>query len=139
MSFAWDSTANVAGFAGHAFSTSLAPGQGQHGSMSPHETRNVLFVSGPAFRESATVAPPPATSTSLPRSSTCSACPAQTQCTGRILEEALRHGPETVPWHTTTHKAETHTPAGAFRQEISISRVNTTLYVNHGTARIHHC
>ncbi len=139
MSFRWESTANGAGFAGHAFSTSLAPGQGQHGSMSPHETRNVLFASGPAFRESATVATPTGNVDIAPTVLHLLGLHGADAMHGRILEETLRHGPETVPWHTTTHKAETHTPAGAFRQEISISRVNTTLYVNHGTARIHHC
>ena len=58
MSFRWDSTPNDAGLAGHAPSTSLAPGLGQHGSMSPHETRNVLFARGPAFKQSAAVASP---------------------------------------------------------------------------------
>ena len=58
MSFRWDSAPNDAGFAGHAYSTSLAPGLGQHGSMSPHETRNVLFARGPAFKQSATVTDP---------------------------------------------------------------------------------
>ena len=58
MSFRWDSSANSAGFAGHAFSTSLAPGQGQHGSMSPHETRNVMFARGPGFKHSSRVSSP---------------------------------------------------------------------------------
>ena len=77
MSFAWNSQVNASGYAGHAYSTSLGPGQGQHGSMSPHETRNVMFARGPSFRQSTIVdALPPATPTSLPSSCDCWACPA---------------------------------------------------------------
>ncbi len=139
MSFRWDSTANSAGFPGHAFSTSLAPGQGQHGSMSPHETRNVLFASGPAFREAATVTTPTGNADAAPTVLHLLGLPGADGMHGRVLREILRGGPDTVEWRTETHEAETRTPDGAYRQEISISHVNTALYVNHGTARIHHC
>ena len=82
MSFHWNSTANGAGFPGHAYSTSLGPGRGQHGSMSPHETRNVLFASGPDFKSSATIDSPTGNvDIAPPPSSTSSACPAARQCT----------------------------------------------------------
>ena len=47
MSFNWDSEPNGARYPGHAYSTSGAPGVGQHGSMSKHELNNVLFARGP--------------------------------------------------------------------------------------------
>ena len=46
MSFHWDSVPNVAGLRGHAWSTSLGPGQGQHGSMSPPRNPERLLRQG---------------------------------------------------------------------------------------------
>ncbi len=139
MSFRWDSAANGAGFPGHAYSTSLAPGQGQHGSMSPHETRNVLFASGPAFRESAGITTPTGNVDIAPTVLHLLGLPGGNAMHGRVLHETLREGSETVTWNTATHEAETPTPAGRYHQEISLSRVSATLYVNQGTARIQPC
>ena len=139
MSFAWDSSANSAGYTGHAYSTSLAPGQGQHGSMSPHETRNVLLASGPAFKQSARITTPTGNVDIAPTVLHLLGLPGADSMQGRILHETLRNGPETVPWNTITHEAKAETPNGICHQEISISHVGGALYVNRGTARANRC
>ena len=139
MSFRWDSSSNSAGFLGHAFSTSLSPGQGQHGSMSPHETRNVFFATGPGFRTAATVATPTGNVDITPTVLHLLGLPGGETMHGRILRETLGEGPDTVDWDTAVHDADHPTPVGRYHQQISVSRVNTTSYVNHGTARLQPC
>ena len=133
MSFRWDSTANAAGFAGHAYSTNLGPGQGQHGSMSRHETRNIFFARGPAFKQSAAVANPTGNVDLAPTVLRLLDLPGGEAMHGRILHEALQGGPDTVEWQTTTHEAERNTPNGRYQQAITVSRVGATLYVDEGS------
>ena len=132
MSFRWDSAANSAGFPGHAYSTGLAPGRGQHGSMSPHETRNVLFASGPAFRESITLDTPTGNADIAPTVLHLLGLPGAGGMQGRVLDEALRGGPDTVGWHTETHEAERSTPGGRYRQAVTVSRVGAAVYLEMG-------
>ena len=136
MSFRWDSTPSVTGFPGHAFSTSLGPGRGQHGSMSPHETRNVLFARGPAFRQSATLTTPTGNVDLAPTILHLLDLPGGETMHGRVLYEALRGGPETVDWHTDTHRAHRDTPIGRYSQAITVSKVGNTLYVDQGSATL---
>ena len=128
MSFRWDSTPNDAGLAGHAPSTSLAPGLGQHGSMSPHETRNVLFAKGPAFKQSAAVASPTGNVDLAPTILHLLGLPGGEAMHGRILHEALLGGPDSVAWQTTKHEAG----RGRYRQRITVSEVDGTAYLEQG-------
>ena len=132
MSFHWNSTANGAGFPGHAYSTSLGPGRGQHGSMSPHETRNVLFASGPAFKHSATIDSPTGNVDIAPTVLHLLGLPGGETMHGRILTETLREGPTVAAWPTETHEAERPTPTGRYRQAITVSRVGKTTYLGMG-------
>ena len=50
MSFRWDPRTNAAGYPGFAYSTSGAPGLGQHGAMTRHEMRNTMIARGPALQ-----------------------------------------------------------------------------------------
>ena len=133
MSFRWDSTANTAGFAGHAYSTNLGPGRGQHGSMSRHETRNIFFARGPDFKQSVTITTPTGNVDLAPTILRLLDLPGGEAMHGRILNETLQGGPDTVEWQTTTHEAERNTPNGRYRQAITVSRVGATLYVDEGS------
>ncbi len=133
MSFRWDSTPNTAGFAGHAYSTNLGPGRGQHGSMSPHETRNVFFARGPDFKQSTTVATPTGNIDLAATILHLLALPGGETMHGRVLHETLQGGPGAVEWRTETHEAERSTPSGRYRQAITVSRVEATLYVDEGS------
>ena len=133
MSFRWDSTVNPAGFAGHAYSTGLGPGRGQHGSMSRHETRNVLFAKGPDFKQSAAIGTPTGNVDLAPTILRLLSLPGGEAMHGRVLRETLRGGPDAVDWQTTTHEAERDTPQGHYRQAITVSRVGKTVYVDEGS------
>ena len=133
MSFRWDSTINHAGFAGHAYSTNLAPGLGQHGSMSRHETRNVLFARGPDFKQSATITTPTGNVDLAPTILRLLSLLGGEAMHGRVLRETLRGGPDAVDWQTATHKADRSTPAGRYRQTATVSQVNTTVYLDEGS------
>ncbi len=139
MSFRWDSRVNRAGYAGHAYSTSLGPGQGQHGSMSPHETRNVLFANGPDFKRSTATDTPTGNVDLAPTILHILGLPGGETMHGRVLSELLGGDSEVVEWETTIHQAACPTPAGQYSQEISVSRAGGTLYVNHGTGGLQLC
>lgn len=136
MSFSWDSTPSATGYAGHAFSTSLGPGRGQHGSMSTHETRNVFFARGPAFRQSATVTAPTGNVDLAPTILHLLSLPGGETMHGRVLHETLRGGPDAVDWRAEKHEAERSTPNGRYRQAITVSRVGETVYVDEGSASL---
>ncbi len=136
MSFRWDSTPSATGYPGHAHSTSLGPGRGQHGSISPHETRNIFFARGPRFRKSATVAGPTGNVDLAPTILHLLGLPGADAMQGRILHETLSDGPDSVDWHTTTHEAERTTTDGLYRQSITLSHAAGTLYVNQGYATL---
>ena len=128
MSFRWDSTPNDAGFHGHAYSTSLGPGLGQHGSMSPHETRNVLFARGPAFKQSATVTNPTGNVDLAPTILHLLGLSGGETMHGRVLHEALEGGPDTTDFETTYYESS----HGSYRQTITVLRTGKTAYVNEG-------
>lgn len=133
MSFRWDSTANSAGFAGHAYSTNLTQGQGQHGSMSRHETRNVMFANGPAFKQAATIASPTGNVDLAATILHLLGLPSGGAMQGRVLEEVLAGGPEDVAWQTTQHEAGRTTAATQYSQTISVSHVGNAMYVDEGS------
>ena len=139
MSFRWNSEVNGDGFAGHVYATSLAPGKGQHGSMSLHETHNVLFASGPDFKKCTTIDSPTGNVDMAPTVLHLLGLPVAEAMHGRVLREALLGGPEAVDWNTAVHSTECRTPNGRYRQKISVSRVNETHYVNHGTGELQFC
>ena len=131
MSFSWTSAVNVNGYAGHAYSTSLGPGRGQHGSMSPHETRSVMFARGPAFRQSAVIESPTGNVDIAPTILRLLGLPGGESMAGRVLTETLADGPGDVHWLTETHEAAR---AGRFRQQVQVSRVGSAVYLDQGAA-----
>ena len=134
MSFRWDSEVNAAGYAGHAYSTSLGPGQGQHGSMSRHETHNVLFARGPSFKQALTIDNPTGNIDLAPTISNILGLSGGEGMDGRVLYEALRDGPEpaSVQWRTDTHEAQRIVEGGVYRQHVKVSSVGHTTYVDEG-------
>ena len=132
MSFRWDSRPNSAGYRGHVYSTYPAPGQGQHGSMSRHEMRNVLFASGPDFKAGLTLASPVGVVDIAPTVLRLLDVPQPVPMDGRVLEEAMVGGPDAVDWQTKVHRAERAVPGGLYRQEITLSTADGATYVDEG-------
>jgi arylsulfatase A-like enzyme len=135
MSFRWDSTVNDAGYPGRAYSSGAAPGQGQHGSMSKHELRNVLLAWGPSFKQSVTQEVPSGNVDLAPTVLRLLGLPTEPAMQGRVLEEALATGPDpaTVQWSRELRSAERKLENGVYRQQIALSRVGETTYVDQGS------
>lgn len=138
MSFNWDSEPNGAGYSGHVYSTSGAPGVGQHGSMSKQELNNVLFARGPSFKTDLKITIPSGNTDLAPTVLSILGISSSEHLDGRVLREALILGPEpsTINWSQELFQAERSLADKLYRQEISISRVGDTTYVDQGCAFI---
>ena len=134
MSFRWESTANEAGYHGMAYSTDGKPGTGQHGSMSRHEMHNILFASGPSFRSGLKLETPSGNLDLTPTILKVLSISGHEGMHGRVLEEALVGGPDAadVEWSTELHSAEHNLGEQVYSQQIKISTVGTTSYVDEG-------
>ena len=135
MSFRWDSRPNPAGYAGYAYSAGGAPTLGQHGSMSRHEMRNVLFARGSSFKSGVRLESPTGNIDLAPTILHLLDIAAGDAMDGRVLHEALTDG-DAVDWQTTTHRAERSLPDGVYRQSITVSQVGETAYVDEGQAEL---
>ena len=138
MSFKWDSRANDAGFPGHVYSSHGAAGRGQHGSMSPHETRNVLFARGPSFKSGVALSTPSGNVDVAPTVLRILGVESGEKMDGRALEEALaaKPGHAGPDWSRETHEAETSVLHHRYRQEITLVRVGETAYLESGRAEL---
>jgi predicted AlkP superfamily pyrophosphatase or phosphodiesterase len=138
MSFRWNSQPNNAGYCGYTYSTGGASGLGQHGSMSQHELRNILFAWGPSFKQGVTVDNPSGNIDLAPTILRTLGISTEACMDGRVLEEALAGGPEAreVEWSIELHNAERKVGGKVYRQQITVSRVGNTTYVNEGNSTL---
>ena len=134
MSFAWDSKPNGRGYDGHSFNSLAAPGLGIHGSMSSHEMRCVMMARGPSFKRGLAIDTPTGNVDLAPTILKVLGLHRGDSMDGRVLEEALADGPhpDSIPRTTEVHTAERTTARGMYRQQISVSRVGSTHYVDQG-------
>ena len=133
MSFAWGSETNDAGYDGFVYSGGGAPGLGQHGSMSKHEMNNVLLARGPSFRQQTRVTSPTGNVDIAPTVLNLLGLPAPDDMDGRAIVEALDEGPGSVEWGKETHTSEVRVESGLYRQEVTLSSVGGTTYVDSGS------
>ena len=98
--------------------------------MSRHELLNVGLARGPSFRNGKAITPPTGNCDVAPTVLHLLGIPIQPGAMdGRILAEALAGADGNLsPAAVTTHGAE----SGAYRQEIQISSVGDTRYVDWG-------
>ena len=136
MSFAWDSEPNEVGIAGRVYSSGGSPGLGTHGSMSRQEMRCVLVATGPSFRRGASLDTPSGNVDLAPTILRVLGIPSPDPMDGRVLAEALADGPDSdsVIRATEVCNAERALETGVYRQQITISRIGTTAYVDEGMA-----
>ena len=136
LSFRWESRANSAGFAGHVYASTGAARLGQHGSMSPHETRNVFFARGPSFKTGATLSTPSGNVDITPTVLRILGIDICEGMDGRVLEEALVDGSASAEpeWSTEVHEAERAVLSHLYRQELTLVRVGESSYLESGRA-----
>ena len=129
MSFPWLSTDNSAGYAGHAPATGGAVGQGQHGSLSQHELRNTGLAGGPSVKRETVIETPTGNIDLAPTILHFLGLEAEAAAMdGRVLFEALEGGSPAPAPNRQKHEAE----RPGFRQELQISAVGMTKYVDWG-------
>lgn len=135
MSFTWNSDLNEAGVPGHFYSAGKGKGKGDHGSMSKHEMRNTLIASGPSFKSGVRANIPTGNVDLAPTTLRILGLPGGDSMDGRVLEEALADGPDPGSVNSTTevYEAEREIDNGGYRQQITISKVGKTTYVDQGT------
>lgn len=133
MSFGWDSRPNDAGYNGFVYSGGGRPGQGQHGSMSRHEMNNTLLARGPSFRQSARIQSPTGNVDLAPTVLRLLGLAVPDHMEGRVLEEALSGGNDSVEWSSTTHRAERSTSSGRYCQTVRVSAAGSTSYIDEGS------
>jgi arylsulfatase A-like enzyme len=138
MSFRWNSHPNSAGYCGYVYSTGGTAGQGQHGSMSKHELRNILFACGPSFKRGVRLDNPSGNIDLAPTILRILGISTEARMDGRALEEALAGGPnpEDVEWSTELHNAERRVGGKVYRQQIKVSRIGDTTYVDEGNSTL---
>jgi len=134
VSFRWDSEANKAGYLGTAYAAYGEPGTGQHGSMSQHEMNNILFAGGPSFKSNLKLETPSGNLDLPPTILSILGLSGGSDMHGRVLEEALANGPEAheLAWSTESHQAEADLGGEVYRQQILISTLGSTSYVDGG-------
>jgi arylsulfatase A-like enzyme len=134
MSFRWDSAENEAGYPGTVYSTYGEPGAGQHGSMSRHEMNNILFAGGPSFRSRLMSEIPSGNLDLAPTILRILGISEGVEMRGRVLEEALDGGAggDDIDWTSDVHYAEFSVGTEIYRQQIKVSTVGVTSYVDEG-------
>ena len=138
MSFRWRPDANEARYAGTVSSTGGRPGQGQHGSMSRSEMHNILFARGPGFKKCLKVDTPSGNIDLTPTVLKLLGLPIAAGMDGRPLDEALAGGPDPadVAWSLDFHSTDCPVGDKVYRQQIRLSRVGDTVYVDEGTSSL---
>ena len=129
MSFPWQDADNPAGYPGSAHATGGAVGQGQHGSLSQHELRNIGLAGGPSFKRNTIIDTPTGNIDLAPTILHILGLDAEASTMdGRVLSEALEGGPTGPTPDRQVHRAE----RPGFCQELQVSTMGSTRYVDWG-------
>ncbi len=104
--------------------------------MSRSELRNVLFAWGPSFKQGVKLDTPSGNIDLAPTILRILGISGDNGMDGRVLEEALTNGPDPaeVDWSTELHNTERRLSEKVYRQQIKISRVGNTTYVDEGNS-----
>ncbi|HSE95411.1 MAG TPA: alkaline phosphatase family protein, partial [Methylomirabilota bacterium] len=130
MSLRWDPDPGANGFAGRSDATGGGPGQGTHGSGSPHDIRSVLIAAGPSFRRGIASDLPSGNVDLTPTILALLGLATDVPFDGRVLAEAFRDGASSRPPRSSVeHMVERRTRNGRLVQRLSLERVGGTTYV----------
>ena len=140
MSFKWDSEQNDTGYPGFVFSTGGSRGQGTHGSMSKHELQNVLYARGPSFKSEFKSDLPSGNIDLAPTVLHILGLQAEDNMSGRVLHEGLLSDEDLnmTDWETEIHNSERVLGDLVYRQQITISKVGKTTYLEQGNNSLGH-
>jgi arylsulfatase A-like enzyme len=96
--------------------------------------RNTLIAGGPSFKSGVRVGSPTGNVDLAPTALRILGLPGANSMDGRVLEEALADGPDPASVDSTTevYEAEREIDDGGYRQQITVSKVGNTTYVDQG-------
>lgn len=134
MSFNWNSSNNSYGYEGQVYSTGGGKDLGQHGSMSLHEMSNTLICHGPSFLEGEKILSPTGNIDILPTVLKLLGQDIPEHIEGRVLEEGFKGWNSEIISETYKYEASLETDVGKYFQEITVSCVGDTKYVDQGNA-----
>ena len=106
--------------------------------MSQHEMLGILFVRGPSFKQSIVLDSPSGNVDVAPTILRILGITTAEAMDGRPLSEALDGWPNhnSVDRSTKVYKAERRVDGGVYQQQITVSRVGSTTYVDDGFASL---
>jgi arylsulfatase A-like enzyme len=137
MAFRWSKDKNRFGIAGMIDADwQRAAGEGTHATLSRYDMHNTLIAAGPDFRRGETDDLPSGNVDLAP--TICSILQIEpTAMDGRILSEALSAGQSPT---SETHKIEAgkNFSNGRWQQELKISRIGETIYLDEGNGFFEH-
>ena len=132
MAFRWTDEKNQFGVPGMIDADwQRAAGEGTHATLSPFDMHNTLIAAGPDFEKGLTSDLPSGNVDLTPTILSIFGIKGRAM-DGRVLSEAMGRG--TAPQsETRTIEASKKLPSGTWRQRLTISKVETTIYLDQGS------
>jgi len=129
----WNSKPNRFGVAGHVISDhNRGPGQGTHVTLSEFDVHNTLIAAGPDFRRGETSIIPSANIDLAPTVLHLLGIDPPHKFDGRVLAEAMEGHSADIEPTSKTLEAHRKFPSGEWRQQLDISLVRETVYIDKG-------
>jgi arylsulfatase A-like enzyme len=132
MSFRWTADQNEFGAAGMIDADwQRGAGKGTHATLSKFDMHNILIAAGPDFRRGEANELPSGNVDLAPTILQILGIKSSSPMDGRILSEAMEDGPSVKPERQTLESTKKF-PTGTWRQQLQISRVGSTIYLDEG-------
>jgi arylsulfatase A-like enzyme len=109
-------------------------GKGTHATLSKFEMHNTLIAAGPDFQSGLTSELPSGNVDLAPTILSILGIKSANSLDGRVLSEAMKDGHSSKS-ETETIEANKKFPSGRWRQELRVSRVGSTTYLDEGNGR----
>jgi arylsulfatase A-like enzyme len=140
MAFRWNENKNQFGVPGMMDGDwQRGAGKGTHATLSKFDMHNMLIAAGPDFLRGAVIELPSGNVDLAPTILSIFGIKSPSPMDGRVLVEAMAAA-ETKPVQSTTENldATKKFPGGTWRQELKISRVGSTIYLEEGNGAFTH-
>ena len=135
MAFRWSEEKNKFGAAGMMDGDwQRAAGKGTHATLSKFEMHNMLIAAGPDLQSSLTSDVPSGNVDLAPTIAAILEIKSPAQMDGRVLSEAMTNG-QSVKSETQKIEATKKFLNGTWRQELKVSRVGSTIYLDEGNGQ----
>jgi arylsulfatase A-like enzyme len=133
VSLRWNSKPNRFGVAGHIISDhNRGPGHGTHVTLSEFDVHNTLIAAGPDFRRGKTSTIPSANIDIAPTVLHLLGIEPPHKFDGRLLTEAMEGDSARIEPISKILEAHRKFPTGEWRQQLDISVVRDTVYIDKG-------